>query len=320
MILPNKANLSNRLVSAIIVTTGKAGHIGPCVESVRAQTYPAVEIIIIDNSADIDFGRLLNRRYPFVRVYSNPDNLFYCQALNKGIEISSGDLILCLNDDVTLEKNFIEEASRGFAIYGKIGMVSGKILRTDRNTIDSAGLFLTPWRTAKERGYGRADAGQFERQRHVFGVSGAAAFYRKEMLEDIKQGGEYFDAGFRMFYEDLDVAWRAQNLGWRGFYMPGAIAYHVRGATGRRAGGIDKKYARLYLSDELNLHLIKNRHMAVLKNESWVGLVFHLPCILLYDAAELIYIIFFRPRIIKMLLLNLNLLKSALKKRRPISA
>jgi len=311
--------LSNRLTSVIIVTTGKGGHIWPCVESVRAQTYSAIEIIIIDNSADADFGRLLNRQYPFIKVYSSLNNLFYCQALNKGIEISRGDFILCLNDDVTLEKNFIEEASRGFTICKRIGMVSGKILRTDRNTIDSAGLFLTLWRTAKERGYGRVNKGQFERQEYVFGVSGAAAFYRKEMLEDILQGGEYFDSSFRMFYEDLDVAWRAQNSGWRGFYMPGAIAYHVRGATARRPKGINKKYARLHLSDELNLHLIKNRYMAILKNESAVDFVLHLPCILLYDAAMWGYIIFFRPRVMKSLFLNLSLLKSALKERRSIS-
>ena len=53
-----------------------------------------------------------------------------------------------------LDKKFIEEAIRGFFVDSKIGMVNGKVLRSSGKTLDSAGLFLTAWRTAKERGYG----------------------------------------------------------------------------------------------------------------------------------------------------------------------
>jgi len=77
-------------------------------------------------------------------------NLFYCEALNKEIKMSKGNFTLCLNDDVVLDKGFITEAIRGFLLDPKIGMVSGKILRSDGKTIDSTGLFLSLWRTTKE--------------------------------------------------------------------------------------------------------------------------------------------------------------------------
>ena len=111
-------------------------------------------------------------------------------------------------------------------------MVSAKVLRADGKTIDSTGLFLSVWRTAGERGHGLIDTGRFEREEYIFGVNGAVAFYRRQMLEEIKIGQEYFDPDFHIFYEDLDMAWRAQRAGWRGYYIPQAIAYHARGSHG----------------------------------------------------------------------------------------
>ncbi|MFA5410927.1 MAG: glycosyltransferase family 2 protein [Candidatus Omnitrophota bacterium] len=292
--------MSNQLVSAIIVTAGVNGYLGSCLGSLKAQTYPSLEIIVIDNTIEHNSVSELCRSYPGIRLFSNRKDLLYCEALNKGIAVSSGDFLLCLNDDVILERNFVAEALKGFEIDKKIGMVSGKVLRSDRKTIDSTGLFLSIWRTAKERGYGRQDRGEFESGGYVFGVNGAVAFYRRAMLEQIKKGSSgYFDPAYRIFYEDLDLAWRAQNRGWRGYYIPKAIAYHTRGGTVRQGKGIDKKYARKYLSEERHYDLIKNRYLTIVKNESWFSFFWHLPFIIFYDIFAWGYILFFRPSLIK---------------------
>lgn len=310
--------MSNRLVSVIIVTSGIGDYIWLCLDSIYRQTYTPVEIIVIDNSLNPDFSQQINERYPGIKLYSSPRNLFYCEALNKGIEASKGDFILCLNDDTVLDKAFIAEALKGFDLDEKIGMVSGKILRSDGKIIDSAGLFLSIWRTAKERGYGFKDKGQFEEEEYIFGVNGAVAFYRRKMLEDIKIEADYFDIDYHIFYEDLDIAWRAQNLGWRAYYVPQAIAYHFRGGTVRPGLGIDKPYARRYLNSDLHLDLIKNRYLTFVKNESYLDFLLHLPFILFYDILVWIYILFFKPNLIKESLLNLKYLKSAFQKRKLI--
>ncbi|MFH1199426.1 MAG: hypothetical protein V1650_04665, partial [Candidatus Omnitrophota bacterium] len=125
------------------------------------------------------------------------------------------------------------------------------------------------------------------------------AFYRKEMLEDIKEDQDYFDSDFHFFYEDLDIAWRAEKKGWKGYYIPEALAYHIRGATARRSEGINKKYARRYLNDGLHLDLIKNRYLTIIKNESCLDFLLHLPFIILYDFVIWSYILVFRPQLIK---------------------
>lgn len=309
-------SMSNRLISIIIVSSGTKQLLKSCLDSVKAQTFPNIETTVIDNSLNEEFGRGFSVAYPDIKLYAGKRSLSYCGALNKGIEQSRGDFILCLNDDVTLGEDFVKEALAGFDVEDKIGMVSGKILRSNGKTIDSVELFLSLCRSVNERGYGAEDTGQFERKRYIFGVNGAAAFYRRAMLDEVKLNSEYFDSDFRFFYEDLDIAWRAQNLGWKGFYMPTAVAFHIRGATTRQGKGMNKGLARRFLNDELHFDLVKNRYLAIIKNEYLWSFLLHLPFVLLYDIFAWGFILFFRRRLLKKILREKIPITPAFKKRR----
>lgn len=307
---------SNNIVSVVVVTCGTNNYLKACLDSLKQQTYFPAEIIVIDNSLNPDFNQELLRFYPYIKIFSSPRNLFYSASLNKGIELSKGEYILCLNDDVILDRYFIGEALKKFSVDARIGMVSGKILRFDKKILDSTGLFLTPWRIVKERGYGEKDKCQFQKEGYIFGVNGAVGFYRKAMLEETKENNGYFDPDFRFFYEDLDISWRAQRFGWKGYYIPQALAYHVRGGSVRIQCGIDKPYARRYLKDDWHVDLIKNRYLAIIKNESFFNFLLYLPFIIFYDFIMWSYIFLFKPRLIKIFLSNLKYLKAAIKKRK----
>ena len=275
-----------------------------CLDSIRQQKGIDYEIIVFDNSCDPAFSKSISAKYPEVKLYSNRRNLFYCEPMNKGIEVSCGEFVACLNDDVRLDRMFIEKALEAFGGNEKIGMVSGKVLRNDGITLDSTGLFLSIWMSAKDRGYGKKDRGQFDKKGYIFGVNGAVAFYRRKMLEETKDKRGYFDNRFRFFYEDLDIGWRAQKAGWKGYYLPEAIAYHVRGGTARDKEGIDKKYARRYLSDELYFYLVRNRYLTIMKNAAFLEVFLHLPFIIVYEIFTWLHILFFRPSLIKLFFRN----------------
>lgn len=294
------------LASIIIVTIGSKDYLSRCLDSVKAQSYPDLEVIVIDNSLKFDSAAKIHESFPFVKFYSNPRNLYYGVSLNRGIGLSHGEFVLCINDDVVLDRDYIRQALKGFLVEDSIGMVSGKILRMDGLTLDSTGLFLSIWYSAKERGYGQIDVGKFERSGFVFGVSGSTAFYRKKMLEEIKQVQDYFDPDFRMFYEDLDVSWRANNRGWKAYYVPAAKAFHIRGGSSRPDCGLDAPIARKYLNDELHYDLIKNRYLAILKNANPVFFLMHLVPIILYDFCAWGYVLLFRPKVAKIFLRNLK--------------
>ncbi|MDD5044715.1 MAG: glycosyltransferase family 2 protein [Candidatus Omnitrophica bacterium] len=310
---------TNRIISVVVVTSGALDHLWRCLSSLREQSYRNLEIILIDNSADENLSKEVNRLYPEVKVSRSGKNLFYGRALNKGIEISSADLILCLNDDVILDKDFVALASRGFEKDARIGMVSGKILRLDKKTIDSTGLFLTIWRTARERGHGKPDTGQYGKEGYIFGAPLAAGFFRRAMLEQIKVEG-YFDDDFDMFYEDLDIAWRSHRFSWKAYYLPDAVAYHARGASARCPNAIGKKFARTQLSEALLFELMKNRYLTIIKNETLLGLALHLPFILIYDILAWGYVFFFRPLYLKRLLFTPLPVGPAFRKRKAIMA
>ncbi len=295
------------LVSVIIATFNQREYLKRCIDSLLNQNYPYLEIIIVNNGGKEDIENL-GVKHSSLKVINNEENLFFSRAQNQGIRVSYGEFVLCLNDDVILENNFIEELVKTIGLDERIGMISGKILRLDKITIDSTGLFLGKSRKPVERGFNQEDDGRYNKEGYIFGVSGAAAFYRRAMLEDIKNGNGYFDERYGMFYEDLDLAWRANIRGWRAYYNPKAVAYHKRGASAKTFFPIPsflKKYNFAYLNDELKLRLVKNRYMTIIKNDSFWGIIVNLPFILAYEIKLYVYIILFSPKLLGRILKGL---------------
>jgi GT2 family glycosyltransferase len=148
----------------------------------------------------------------------------------------------------------------------RVGALCGKLLRwkpgaSDErsNVIDSTGIFFLRNLRHLDRGSDEIDRGQYERREFVIGATGAAALYRRAMVEDVSVGGEFFDEDFFAYREDADVAWRAQLMGWSCLYVPEAVAWHVRRVTPERFK---------QLPDEINRHSIKNRFLMRAKNIS----------------------------------------------------
>ena len=127
------------------------------------------------------------------------------------------------------------------------------------NIIDSTGIYFTPNMRHLDRGAEEIDRGQFDRMQYIFGASGAAAFFRREFIEDVSVEGEFFDEEFFAFREDGDLAWRAQVMGWKCLYVPTAVAWHVRRVTPER---------RRDLPLVINWHSTKNRFLMRGKNAS----------------------------------------------------
>ena len=280
------------MISIIIVNYNKKELLKDCLDCVRAQDYKDTETIVVDNASLDGSSEMVKRYYPEVKLIQNKENLYFCKANNQAIDAAKGEFILCLNSDCFLDRGYLTEALKAFDLDSKIGMVSGKLLRIDRKTIDSTGLFVGRNRKPVERGYGRLDKGQYEKPGYVFGASGACMLLKREMLEDIKDKNGYFDEDFDMYYEDLDMCWRAQKRGWKAYYNPKAIAYHARGATAvvqpirlrespQATHGVGCRFKSI--SDELKKKYIRNRYRCMRKNDSITGIILHLPFIMLYE-------------------------------------
>lgn len=250
----------SKLVSVNIVNWNGLNFLSNCIESIKSQTYKNIELNIIDNNSTDGSVDFLSGKYPEIKLARNIQNEGFSRAHNQAIRMSSGDYILPLNFDIILNPAFVEEIVKAIESSSEIGIVSGKlyILRDSEKTniIDSTGIIMHGMFPA-DRGQNGIDSGQYNSADHVFGASGAAPLFRREMLEDIKLNKEYFDEDFYIYVEDVDICWRAQLYGWKALYAPTAIAYHHRGATRQNDSVMEVDYLLIGY---------RNRYWAIIKN------------------------------------------------------
>lgn len=288
-------------VSAVVVNWNGAEHICSCLDSIRAQGYPNIEVVVVDNGSTDGSLQMIKERYKDITLVENDANLGYCKALNQGIDAMECEFVLCLNTDVRLETDYVEKAVRTMGEFPQGGMLSGKILRFDGKTLDSAGQFIGRDRRPRDRGYDQPDNGQCDMRRFVFSVCGAVAFYRRKMLDEVAIDGQYFDEDYFAFYEDLDLGWRAQLQDWNCIYEPQAVAYHQRGATapaGRRVFSVlgSRQFARR--STPTRYHIIKNRYMTMIKNDSLESFLADILFIMPFEALLWFYTVLSSPLLI----------------------
>ncbi|MBN1288227.1 MAG: glycosyltransferase family 2 protein [Actinobacteria bacterium] len=309
-------------VSAIIINYNGLNDLPEFLESLRDQDYENIELVVIDNcssdgsreflkeftGSDEAKKRFAGQSPTFIE---NRDNRGFSAALNTGISQSNGEFILSLNTDVVLEPEFLSTLMQ--SMNGeKVGSASGKLLRfpphNRDNIIDSAGHLIFRNRLAENRGEGETGSSAYMEDAEVFGTCGAAALYSREMLEDIKVSGEYFDEDFFAFWEDLDVDWRSRLRGWHCVYNPRAIAYHKRGGAGYRKSVL------------VEYHNYKNRCLMVIKNDRLACVLRNLPGIIFTDLLKGGALLIRCPRALLASLEVLRLLPRMLKKRKTIQS
>ncbi len=285
----------NTRVLVSIVTYNSGPYIQSCLESLRAQTCKDFSVAVWDNaSTDATSAILRNSAKDLSFVHFSPRNVGFCAAQNRLIASAASDYCLVLNPDAVLDAHYLEALIREMDRDATAGSASGRLWRLQsgvsdpahqgeaRKILDTAGIYLTPNQRHLDRGSGDIDAGQYENTEYIFGASGAAAFYRRSMLEDVRAGDEYFDESFFAYREDADLAWRAQWRGWRCLYVPEAKGYHVRRVLPER---------RAALPETINMHSFKNRFLLRIKNMDGGTYLRFLVPITLRDAAALVYVL-----------------------------
>ena len=306
-------------ISIVIVNWNGKKFLRGLLESIQEQTVKPKEILMVDNGSEINSLSGIFKEFSWLKVIENRRNLGFSVGCNQGIRNTTGEWVLILNSDVYLSHNFLEQAFGDFPFGKKIGAVAPKLLRFDGVTLDTCGQFLGRNRRAQEVGYGEKDRGQFEEPQEVFSICGAAGFYRRTMLEDVAVNGEYFDESFFAFYEDLDLGWRAQNRGWKAYYTPRAVGYHYRGGSNDSNKGkhrIFNQFEFVRRPRSIQAHIVLNRYLMMIKNDSIKGFLKDFLPILKVDFTLWTYILLFRTLLIWDLIKISGNIRKAFQKRK----
>ena len=284
--------------------------------SLRQLDRPPAEVVIVDSGSVDGSAELVRSAYPEFELIDCGENVGFCRGNNLGIQATQSPYVLALNPDTVLQPDFLERLLPAFD-DPQVGLVAGKLLRFDQATLDSAGQLLTRSRRPRDRGYGRRDQGQFDRDEEVFGVCGAAALYRREMLDSVADPGpSYFDEVFFAFGEDLDLAWRARRAGWRSVYRHRAVGLHARGGSATGSTWLRRRAALLGRSPEIRFHVLKNRYLTILRNDTVAGYLANLPFVLARDLSVLALVLLASPGVVARLWRERAVFSGALERRR----
>ncbi len=318
------------LVSVNIVTYNALRWLERCFSSLFNQTYPNIEITVIDNASTdgtLETIRTFLKVHPAVRVISSRSNLGFAKGHNLGIKETNGRLVCLLNQDVVLDENFVAECVRsyGASSLGRLGAIQGKLFRLGpkfekTHVIDTTGLEMLSNRRVVNRGQGETDDGTYNSEEEIFGADGALPIYIREALEDVRiptrSGWEYFDEDFFMYKEDVDLAWRLRLFGWNTIFVPSAKAWHARGAgeaSARSAFRIIRE--RRKVPGWSKYYSWKNQRLMQIKNETAKHFFMDIISILWKEIRSLGYIAIFEPKNLKAIPALVTQCSSALRKR-----
>jgi len=218
--------------SVIVLSWNGKTYLPDCLNAVMAQTHAPHEVILVDNASTDGSVESVAANFPQFRIIRNDENLGFAGGMNVGLKQATGDIAVLLNQDTVVREDWLAALVKAMEADALIGIAGCKVLYPDGETIQHAGGYLEyPLGLAHHYGYGELDQGQWDEQREVKYVTGAAMAIRREMLERIGYLDEDF---FPAYFEDADICIRARQTGYKVVYVPTAVLLHYESASTER--------------------------------------------------------------------------------------
>jgi hypothetical protein len=208
------------ITAAIVSYDSEPEEIRAAVDSLLSQTRAPAEILIVDNGAQGALARSLSGYAPQVRTISSGSNLGYNAAVNLAAANSSCEYLLCLNPDARAQAGCLEQLAAVADSDTKIALVGAQILLEDGLRVNAGANPLHPTGISPSGGYG--EQREHAPPREVAVVSGACCLIRRASLLEL---GGLVEELF-LYYDDVDLAWRARIAGMRVLYCPAAVVSH----------------------------------------------------------------------------------------------
>ncbi len=217
--------------TVVVLNWNGRDYLRECLRSLFAQTYPDTKVLVVDNASPDESWRIVQEEFPEAALLRMSENLHFARGMNAGfaraLEDPNAAFVLALNNDVRVDPEWVASLVAA-ADAPRVGMVASKMLFMDRPTVlNSTGLSPAPDGGGMDRDWNEPDDGRADSQTDVFGPSGGAALYRRELLENVG----LYDGDFVAYGEDLDHAWRARLVGWTARFAPRAVVYHKYSAS-----------------------------------------------------------------------------------------
>src|SRR5579883_2649918 len=163
----NKYMKKNQKISVVIPTYNSAHTLKESIKTLKHQTLPPFEIIVINNASTDDTEKMVKKHFPDVRLVTLPTNTGVTGGRNKGLEVSKGDYVLFFDHDMDAKKDMLEELLKIAESDKNIGIVTPKIyFWDDKDVVWAAGTDINLW-TGQVIFYGGKDREEFSHDKEV---------------------------------------------------------------------------------------------------------------------------------------------------------
>lgn len=198
-----------------------------CIESLNGIDYDNFQTVIVDNGSIDDSLQVLKKKFSKSTYIESKTNRGYAGGNNLGIDYAlrnGADYVLLLNNDTTVEKDFLKKLVEAGEQDKSIGILGPKIcFWSNPETIWFAGGMINWMKTSGIHiGLGEAEKGKRDAIKEVDFLTGCSLLVKKAVFEKIgKLSEDYF-----LYYEDTDFCCRARKAGYKCLYVPLSKIYH----------------------------------------------------------------------------------------------
>jgi GT2 family glycosyltransferase len=203
------------------------------------------EIIVVDNASTDGAVDALGVKFPGVITIPLERNLGFGRANNIGIERAHGEYVLLINPDTIVQEETLRTMLDFMNAHPDAAFGGCKILNPDGSFEPASKRgFPSPWSSfcrvfglsrlfPKSRLFGGYNLTHLDPDStaSVDALSGCFMFCRADVLKQL--GG--FDIDYFMYGEDLDLCYRAKQLGRKIYYHPATSIVHYKGESTRRS-------------------------------------------------------------------------------------
>ncbi len=203
-----------------------------CLSALKATDTSGVEldIIIVDNGSEDNSIDLINKFSKDITVIANSENLGFAEACNQGAVKAEGDYILFLNNDTKVEKNWLQALLEGIDEESNIICTSSKIVGWDEDKVEFGGGEINFCGYGFQRASFKEKYMPLESPSLIPFACGCSMLIKRDVFIECGM----FDKDFFAFYEDVDLGWRLNILGYKTLYCPHSVVQHRHHATAKK--------------------------------------------------------------------------------------
>lgn len=215
------------LVSFVVLNWNGLSDTKLCIESIKDQTYPHTELIIVDNGST-DGSKDYFRELEGIKFVDLEQNTGFTGGHIAGREQAKGEFLAIINNDLVLDPDWTNACLETFDRHRDAAVVGGKNYQWnhDNPVGNTDNQFYSYQELDPQTGYTRTLL-TGENECPVDAVSGAALMIKQSQLKAVG----YFDDDFFAYYEENDLIARLTRAGYRAYYNPAAMAWHKIAAS-----------------------------------------------------------------------------------------